>query len=201
MTQTKFSISAASRITGLSRPTLSRHIKSGKLSCDIDEEGRKWLQAAELQRVYADRCDFTREEKRGQKSETLRSETPSENSKPHVSAIQEQLIRRYAEENEHLKLALDKALDYQNSVAKLLEDHSKNDSDKWQATLDAMSDKIANATEKQIEALREQHRQEVFRLKRALHREANKSWWDRLWGRRGNKPADNRDNQNARQSS
>jgi hypothetical protein len=102
---------------------------------------------------------------------------------PHASAMQTQLIERYAEENEHLKLALDKALDYQNSVVKLLEDRSKHDSDKWQAALDAMSQRLANVTDQQIKAMQQSHEQEMLRLRRALHRETNKTWWDKLFER------------------
>jgi hypothetical protein len=181
VTPTKFSISAVSRITGLSRPTIARHIKSKPISFEINELGHTLIDHSELLRVYGDRCNFVREEKRGQHSATLRSETSTIDQRSPASALQDQLIQRYAEENEHLKLALDKALDYQNSVMKLLEDRSKHDSEKWQAALDAMSNKLANLADEQIEALRESHEQELLRLKRALQREAKKTWLDKLF--------------------
>ena len=180
MPTSKFSISAASRITGLSRPTIARHIKSGRISCELNDQGHKLIEGSELVRAYGDKCNFEREEKRGQTSETQRSELSPEEKIPHATAMQEQLIQRYAEENEHLRLSLSKALDYQESVVKLLEDRSKDDSRKWQATLDAMSEKLANATRQQIKEIELQHQKELSRLKRKIQNEANKSWLDKL---------------------
>lgn len=48
----KHTISEASRITGKSRSTLHRHIKSGKLSKSLDESGAPIIDTSELQRVY-----------------------------------------------------------------------------------------------------------------------------------------------------
>lgn len=184
MSPTKFSIAAASRVTGLSRPTIARHLKSKRISYEVNELGHKVIDQSELLRVYGDRCNFVREEKRGGRSDTSRLESLVSDPSQHASAIQTQLIERYAEENEHLKLALDKALDYQNSVVKLLEDRSKHDSDKWQAALDAMSQRLANVADQQIKAMRQSHEQEMLRLRRALHRETNKTWWDKLFERK-----------------
>jgi len=180
VTTTKFSISAASRITGISRPTISRHAKAGKFSFELNEEGHKIIEASELVRVYGDKCNFDREENRGEASETSRSETAAGNGVSNVNAMQDQLIQRYADENEHLKQTLDKALDYQNSVAKLLEDRS-SDTKQWQASLEAMSEKIANQTKSQIDTLQQRHDEELLKLKRILHREVNKTWWDKLF--------------------
>lgn len=139
------------------------------------------IEASELLRVYGDRCEFAREEKRGQRSDTLRRETETNGQNSPATDLQEQLIRRYVEEIDHLKLALEKALDYQNSVVQLLEDRSKNDADKWQATLDTMSEQLANQTQQQLETIERNHQEEVARLKRALQREAKKTWLDKLF--------------------
>lgn len=48
----KHSISEASRITGKSRSTIHRHIKSGKVSKEISEDGSPVIDTSELQRVY-----------------------------------------------------------------------------------------------------------------------------------------------------
>lgn len=46
------SISEAARLTGKSRATLQRHIKSGRLSVGRDETGSPLIDTAELIRVY-----------------------------------------------------------------------------------------------------------------------------------------------------
>lgn len=55
---TKYTISAASRLTGKSRPTISKHIRQGRLSCEDDGQGAKLIDAVELIRVYGDACNF-----------------------------------------------------------------------------------------------------------------------------------------------
>ena len=45
MTTTKYSISAAHRITGKSRTTITKHLASGKLSCEEDAQGNKLIDA------------------------------------------------------------------------------------------------------------------------------------------------------------
>ena len=82
---------------------------------------------------------------------------------------------------DHLQQALGKAQEGQNRVTLLLEQRS-TDTSAWQASLDAMSDKIANQTDKQIKALQERHDNELMKLKRALYKERSKSLWQRLFG-------------------
>lgn len=48
----KHSISEAAKLTGKNRSTLHRHIQSGKLSKEEDEEGNPVIDTSELQRVY-----------------------------------------------------------------------------------------------------------------------------------------------------
>ncbi len=135
-------------------------------------------------RVYGDRCKFDLEEKRGQTPTTESSELERQPISSQVATLQQQLTERYVNEIEHLKEALANALDYQNSVVKLLEDRSKTDEQKWQSSLDAASRRIANETKDQITALKASHDQEILKLRRALHREATKSWWDKLFEKR-----------------
>ena len=46
------SVSEAAKLVGKSVKTIYRHIESGKLSCVIDDNGRKVVDMAELVRVY-----------------------------------------------------------------------------------------------------------------------------------------------------
>ena len=50
--QTRLSISEAARWVGKTRRTLQRHIKDGKLAVNEDKQGRKYIDTAELRRVY-----------------------------------------------------------------------------------------------------------------------------------------------------
>lgn len=65
MTTTKYSIAAAHRITGKSRTTIAKHLRTGKLSCEEDSSGAKLIDASELIRMYGDDCNFDRAEPHG----------------------------------------------------------------------------------------------------------------------------------------
>jgi len=95
--------------------------------------------------------------------------------------MQQQLTGQYVAQIDHLQQALEKAQEGQNRVTLLLEQRS-TDSNAWQASLDAMSEKIANQTNRQIAALQERHDNELKKLKRALHKERNKSFWKKMFG-------------------
>lgn len=118
MQNTRYSISAAARIIDKSRATISRHMKAGKLSYEVDDDGNKLIEASELIRVYGQDCDFKREETRGP-SETKRIESQDETAA--VKEMHERLLAQYAAQIEHLKGALEKAQDGQNRVTLLLE--------------------------------------------------------------------------------
>ena len=181
MTSTKYSISAASRIIGKSRATVSRHMKAGKLSYEIDREGNKLIEASELVRVYNDGCNFDREEKRGQTSETKRSESKSDDGAAAIKQMQDQLLGQYVAQIDHLQQALEKAQDGQNRVTLLLEQRSST-SREWQISLDAMTEKIANQTQTQLQIIQDRHNKEINQLKRILHSERKKSFWQKLLG-------------------
>ncbi len=177
MTQTKFSISAAARIVNRNRATLSRHIKDGKLSYELDSQGRKVLDAGELVRVYG--ADFQ-----------LAENEIEANIKPTNNQImQDRLIAQYEDRiehlektNSHLQNTLEKALD----IPPLLEDRSVKE-DAWQASLEATITKVTEQTESQISALkqdydqeRDKRQKEILVLKRALRKERERTFWQRL---------------------
>lgn len=186
MTKTRYSISAASRVTGLSRATIARHAKAGKLSFELDRDGNKEFDASELVRVYGDDCDFEREASRRNTNESPRSVAKSAASSSAVDAVREEQIKQYQAQVEHLQRALDKAQETGDRITLLLEDRSRAKGD-WQASLDAMAKSIAEQTEKQLQQLRDGHNKEILQLKRALHHERNKTLWQRLTGRGGGK--------------
>lgn len=48
----RHTIKEASRLTGKARSTIQTHIKNGKISKGLDEEGNPYIDTAELERVY-----------------------------------------------------------------------------------------------------------------------------------------------------
>ena len=172
MTNTKFNVSQISRMIGKSRPTVLRHIAAKRISFSLDEKGNKLVEGSELTRVYGDQCDFSRADKKNNRSETKRHGNPGVGDADAIKSLQDQLIKKYADENEHLKETLEKALDNQNSFQKLIEANTSK-GDRWQQLL-----------ESKLTSMEERHDRELTKLKRALHHERSKSLWEWLFGSR-----------------
>lgn len=49
---TKVNLTQAAKLAGVGRSTLNRHIKEGKLSKGLDDQGKPYVETSELQRVY-----------------------------------------------------------------------------------------------------------------------------------------------------
>lgn len=183
MSKSKFTISDAARRVNRNRATISRHIKAQKLSYEVDNEGRKLIDASELIRVYGD--DFSPEGEGGGKNDTPQS-NPSSNHAGHDQLIAElkSRVEHLESTNSQLQQTLAKALD----IPPLLEDRKAKET-AWQATLDATVAKVVEQTEKQIAALQTKHdeehdrrEKELVSLKRALKAERQKSPWQKLFG-------------------
>lgn len=197
MQQTKYNISQCARIIGKSRATVERHIKSKPISFELDENGYKLIDASELQRVYGDKCNFLQEGKRAGDTDTKRSES-KERQADSLGPLQERLIQKYAEENAHLKELLEKALDNQSGITRLIEDRSETQQ-KWQELLEETRAKIAQETSEKLLELEEQHKLELVKWKRAWRYEQQKTWWDKLWGSRPHNPTGSRGNRDVEQ--
>ena len=126
---TRYNIMQAHRITGKSRTTIQRHLKSGKLSFVEDGDGNRMIDASELIRVYGDDCNFSSEEQSGggesevttpvhHRVHTLeeRIETLVEERKREREQLQSQI--------DHLKESLQLAQEGHNRATLLLENRS-----------------------------------------------------------------------------
>lgn len=51
---TKLNITQAAKAVGVSRKTMQRHIRLGKVSCEVDSKGHKLIDVSELVRVYGE---------------------------------------------------------------------------------------------------------------------------------------------------
>jgi len=113
----RLNISQAARAAGVSRGTLYNHIKKGRLSVEKGDDGRTYVQVAELQRVY----DTLHVEQ----VSTLSTE---QSHSVNVDAGQQALVDALRRENELLRNQLEQAnieklslLDVLKSQARLLE--------------------------------------------------------------------------------
>ncbi len=116
----RLNISQAARAAGVSRGTLYNHIKKGRLSVEKGDDGRTYVQVAELQRVY----DTLHVEQ----VSTLSTEQSHSVNVPALDAGQQALVDALRRENELLRNQLEQAntekltlLDVLKSQARLLQ--------------------------------------------------------------------------------
>ena len=183
---TKYSISAANRITGKSRTTITKHMRAGKLSFEEDGQGNKLIDASELIRVYGDECDFSREE--GSISETRAATPTGQGVQAEVNTLQTQLAKEVAERDrerahfrqqvEQLQDALKLAQEGHNKAMLLLENRSGGRGE-WEGPLKALEERIANQ-----DAVAKTHGDEAFANAKGKARRVflNQPWWKVAFG-------------------
>jgi hypothetical protein len=175
---TRYTITAAHRITGKSRTTLQRHIKQGKLSTTHDDDGNKLIDASELIRVYGDDCDFSREE--GGTGSADHAAPQSEPAVLHrLASVQQQLDlvqeerRREREQLQsqitQLQETLRLAQEGHNKAMLLLQDRSGGGD--WQRLQTELEERLADKLTAQLGQLRDQAEQEAIEQIKDL------PWW------------------------
>jgi hypothetical protein len=173
---TQFNIAQAARIADVSRNTIKSHQNSGKLSYARGLQGEKLVDAAELMRVYGDKCDFKRVESGAASSSAVQSPAPikSGQSDQHelvnlqlrLDLINEERKRereQLQQQIDHLQKSLEKALDGSNKAMLLLE-HRPGGGD-WDKRFEELERKIANQkviAEKQAAEAKEAGKREVI---------------------------------------
>ena len=85
------SLSEAARLTGKSRTTIQRAIKSGKLSAPKDEDGNYSIDPAELHRVYPIKSMSAGETHSAPEHGTLRNSDETGGAPPEIKVLQAEL--------------------------------------------------------------------------------------------------------------
>ena len=169
---TKYSITAAHRITGKSRTTIQKHIKQGKLSYTEGSDGGKLLDASELLRVYGDDCDFSREEgddapgESADVSDSVRTELHTLREKLNMLAEERRRERDQLQAQiDHLQETLKLAQEGSNRALLLLENRSGGG--EWREAIAKLEKQLDDRGEKAIVKAKEEARQEFL----------SKPWW------------------------
>ena len=175
MEKSTFNISEVHRLTGKARSTITNHTKSGKLSCILDDEGNKLIEASEIIRVYGDvfeleadgkikpKTNWSVKEKRSDGIDSKHFQTMLELEKQERERERKQL----QETIEHLRTDLEKSQERESRATLLLENNS-SESDLWLKQMAEIEKRIAN------------QEAEAKRYRRALAEERNLGFWRRL---------------------
>ncbi len=193
-TPTKFSIAAASRLTGKSRTTIAKHIRAGRLSCEEDASGAKLIDASELIRVYGDACDFSQAGETGEQAEEGRDAPRPPPARDDDALLKQRLEsetaerererKQYLDQIDHLQEALKLAQEGHNRATLLLENRSTGGGE-WQLAIKQLEEKIANQeseSRQELRRLREAAKRQIEKYKSALEEERTRSLWQKLFG-------------------
>lgn len=175
---TRYTITAAHRITGRSRTTIQKHIKKGKLAYELGEGGVKLIDASELIRVYGDDCDFRREEQGAGATagipaapDTVRTEVHT--LRDRLDTLNEERRREREQlqtQIEYLQDALKQAQEGGNRALLLLEDRSG--SADWQAAIASLEARLDVQQDRTADDAKQQARSDLL----------DRPWWRLVWG-------------------
>jgi GTP cyclohydrolase II len=175
---TKYSITAAHRITGKSRTTIQKHLKQGRLSATEGPDGAKLIDASELIRVYGDECDFSREEgaptpEQHRPDVTSSVRTDLHSLKEKLDILQEERRREREQlqsQIEHLQEALKLAQEGHNRATLLLENRVGGGD--WREAFVKLKRQVEQRETHSVAKAKEEARQELLA----------KPWWRALRG-------------------
>jgi len=127
------SLSEAARLTGKSRTTIQRAIKSGKISAPKDEDGNYSIDPAELNRVYPIKLMSAGGTHSAAANGTLRNSSETEGASPEIKVLQaelkasQQMVEERGRTIDDLRTRLD---DSERRVTALLSDRRPTASEK-----------------------------------------------------------------------
>lgn len=119
-----YTLGEAARATGKSKATISKAIKSGRISASKDENGVYRIDPSELHRVYPPRAQETLLTSTGLPNvASLPSNGPKEESRETLQARLEEIEKRLKEKDEALADLREDRDKWRHQATALLEDH------------------------------------------------------------------------------
>ena len=174
MQKTTFNVSEVHRLTGKARSTINNHIRKGLISCVLDSQGGKAIEASELTRVYGDYLDVDEDGVKPKAAHAKASAQMPENTDLKLLEREQKERERERRQLEdtiiHLRSDLEKSMERESRATLLLEHQTKN-SDQWERRFEDFEKRIL-----------EQER-EVEKYRKALIKERKKTLWQKLIGR------------------
>ena len=200
----KYSISEASRIVGVTRKTLYKHIDKKPISVEKDDNDMPVIDASELIRVYGDKCKFDHQDKQESIQDDKKESTEVNRAgdgnlavtQKELEMIKSQMISErdhFEEQIDYLRKKLDESDSETRKLTALITDQrSKETKDNaWDKSIRALEQRLANQEksakereEKEQKLLDENKRirQAYSQQKKALEEEKSKSLWKKLFG-------------------
>jgi hypothetical protein len=168
VTNTKYTISAANRITGKSRTTILKHIRQGRLSCELDGDDNKVIDRSELIRAYGAECDFSREEGGSIGSRAVAGSDGVVQQQLHTVQQQLDMVNKererersqFQQQIDNLQDSLKLAQETANKAMLLLENRSGVG--EWQKPLKQLEERLASH-ESSIQKAREETRGQTIK--------------------------------------
>lgn len=123
----RHSISEASKLTGKARSTLHNHIKDGTLSKGLDDNGKPYIETAELERVYGPlQSNTVQQDSPNRQPATPNLDTENRVLQAEIDALHERLSDR-DEVITDLRARLDRESEERRKLTALLTDLRRPD--------------------------------------------------------------------------
>lgn len=198
----QYNISEAAAAVGITRATLYKHIDRKGISIGRDSEDNPYIEASELIRIYGDKFQPHRPTKEEEGAEELKAPSVQEPNAissiliEHLEKERERERKQYIERIEELQNTLEHERKTNNQIQLLLEDKTKETSvirEQSQQQIIDMRQALSEGklSEKEKDALIEKLRNDLDKeksTKAKIHRaytiEKNKSWLDKLFGKK-----------------
>ena len=158
----KLSLKQAAEFAGVTKPTVLKHIKAGRVSAQKDTEGRWWFDVAELVRVYG-------EPETGNGFKTVSGNTPVTNWN-HLSFQQETAVQQLLLDELRQQLEEQKA-------------ERERERDEMRRLLEREQDRHERERGELIALLREKEATiKLLTPQLTLNPPTRRHWWARLFG-------------------
>lgn len=189
------SISKAADMVGVTRATFYRHIDKKGISVEKDDDGNPKIDVSELIRVYGSKVKNPEEQEDLNSSDTTgikqvkQSNTPNsiqvdlEVLKERVKHLEEDKQKTSEERERERELLLEQIKNLRESLTNSQEQQKRltlliTDQREGQGAKESEQEKKLQSLEETISELRKQNK----RVFQELHKQKNKSFWQRLFG-------------------
>ena len=124
----KLNVTQAAKTAGIAKNTLYAHMEKGKVSYEIDEDGRKWIDSSELNRAYGQSGNGKVSNDRSDKRSVDHSRIPE------IEHLYQQQIKALERENEGLRKDKEEGFKRDTELREILKQQTRLLEDKREIT-------------------------------------------------------------------
>lgn len=176
-----FSPTQATKHYEVSKPTLYKDIKEGKVSVTLDAKKRKRINVAELDRVYKKRENTETRNSEVEEVKKRKAFSSADGNSDLITelAVLKERISHVEKDRDYFKEQYEKEKEKLHHNVLLLSDQREKQ-DKWEHVFEELVRK-EQGTAKEIEVLKRAMKKQLIRYRKALQAEREKTFLERVF--------------------